>query len=280
MLTGKTLIDGQDLYTTYGVYIVADSYKNLIAMPPLQEPDKNDWHEEDGIEVDLSHPVLKAKEVQLNFASLEINKFNDLINLLADKSYHIFEFLDIQRSFRLRLVGSTKNNACNELGLFSLKFMDDFPFYNFTFEKPVADAYITNYKLDGKDFSEYSIKILEGSKKELIKVPGIKENLIIKSKYAEGLVYDDDKSAFKSKEIKINCLLRTDNINELWQNYTALLHDLIQPNERTIYSKELNHTFRCYYKNCKVKAFAPDGENWLEFTLTFVITGNLRINKS
>ena len=63
-------MDGVDVYATYGAFVVQDGYKGLVQWPALKEPDSNDWAEEDGIEVDLSAPVLDAKEVRLEMAFL------------------------------------------------------------------------------------------------------------------------------------------------------------------------------------------------------------------
>lgn len=68
MITGRLYIDGDDAYKQYGVYVVKGGWNDLVAFPPLKTVPSNDWQEEDGIEADLSNPVLNTKEVQLKVA--------------------------------------------------------------------------------------------------------------------------------------------------------------------------------------------------------------------
>ena len=60
--------------------------------------------------------------------------------------------------------------------------------------------------------------------------------------------------------------------------YDALLHDLIQPEERLLTVSELKQDFPCYYKSCQVTDFYPNGKIWLAFTLTLTFTRDFRIN--
>lgn len=55
-MTGYCYIDGIDIYDEFGVIVEGDGYDELLSFPSLKEPDKNDWPEENGIEVDLSEP--------------------------------------------------------------------------------------------------------------------------------------------------------------------------------------------------------------------------------
>ena len=84
---------------------------------------------------------------------------------------------------------------------------------------------------------------------------------------------------YKAKDVKLNCLMRAETLTELWRNYDALLHDLIQPNERTLSVKELEQDFPFCYKSCQVTEFYPDGRIWLKFTLTLTFTRDFRINE-
>ena len=72
--------------------------------------------------------------------------------------------------------------------------------------------------------------------------------------------------------------MRAESLTELWRNYDALLHDLIQPEERLLSVRELEQDFPCYYKSCQVSDFFPDGKIWLEFTLTLTFTGSFRLD--
>lgn len=69
MMSGRLYIDGVDVYKQYGVYVSDNGWNELVAMPPLKTVDSNDWQEEDGIEADLSSPVLNTREVNITFAT-------------------------------------------------------------------------------------------------------------------------------------------------------------------------------------------------------------------
>ena len=67
MMTGKTYLDGIDIYTTFGIYVTEGGYNGLATYPPLKKPEINDWQEYNGIEVDLTAPELDTREFQINF---------------------------------------------------------------------------------------------------------------------------------------------------------------------------------------------------------------------
>ena len=64
MMSGRLYIDGQDVYKQFGMYVSDNGWNELVAMPPLKSVDSNDWNEEDGIEADLSAPVLNTRDIR------------------------------------------------------------------------------------------------------------------------------------------------------------------------------------------------------------------------
>ena len=67
-MINRLFIDGNDAYLQYGVYVTSGGFNELVAFPPLKSVDSNDWQEEDGVEADLSAPVLNTREIQVKFA--------------------------------------------------------------------------------------------------------------------------------------------------------------------------------------------------------------------
>ena len=58
-----------------------------MAYPSLKTPDQNDWQEEDGVEVDLSAPVLDTREVRLSFLLNDVyGSFSDFRVIPLDKN--------------------------------------------------------------------------------------------------------------------------------------------------------------------------------------------------
>ena len=70
-MTGKTFIGGTDIYTAFGAFVTDGGYEDLAQFPPLKAVDYNDWFEDDGIEADLSKPVLDTRTVSVPFAFVE-----------------------------------------------------------------------------------------------------------------------------------------------------------------------------------------------------------------
>lgn len=278
-MKGRLYIDGNDAYTEYGVYVVKGGWNELIAYPPLKSVESNDWQELDGIEADLSAPMLDTREIQLKvaFAGLD-NRFFTLLELLSDESYHVFECAYIKRRYRLRLVSQPNIAAAKVIGTATLKFADDFPLSDYTYKKPASNvAAYDDYTFDGVNFTTYGVRVLKGTLDEVMKTPTVKTNLLRNISTQAGALYDGKNVSYKNKDVKINCLMRADTLEELWRNYDALLYDLIRPNERKLWVDELGQEFLFYYKSCQVTEFYPTDKIWLQFTLTVTFTTVLRI---
>lgn len=278
-MKGRLYIDGNDAYTEYGVYVVKGGWNELIAYPPLKSVESNDWQEMDGIEADLSAPMLDTREIQLKvaFAGLD-SRFFTLMELLSDESYHVFECAYIKRTYRLRLVSQPNLAAAKVIGTATLKFADDFPLSDYTYKKPASNvAAYDDYTFDSVNFTTYGVRVLKGTLDEVMKTPTVKTNLLRNISTQAGALYDGKNVSYKSKDVKINCLMRADTLEELWRNYDALLYDLIRPNERKLWVDELGQEFLFYYKSCQVTEFYPTDKIWLQFTLTVTFTSVLRI---
>lgn len=274
MMTGRLYIDGKDVYTEYGVYVVKGGWNELIAYPPLKTVESNDWQEMDGIEADLSAPVLDTREIQLKVAFTGFDsRFFALIRHLSDGAYHTFDCRHIERTYRLRLVSQPNLSVAQALGAVTMKFADDFPLSGYTYKKPASNvAAYDDYTFDGVKFTDYGVRVLKGTLDEVKKMPTVKTNLLRNISTQMGALYDGKNVTYKSKDVKINCLMRADTLDELWHNYDALLYNLILPNTHNLWVRELNKEFPFYYKSCQVTEFYPTDKIWLQFTLTVTFT--------
>lgn len=282
MMSGKLYIDGYDVYKQYGVYVVDSGWNNLVAMPPLKAVECNDWQEEDGVEADLSSPVLNTREVSIIFAiSGVFSRYYDFIDMLSDGSYHVFDCAAIGRKFTLRLVSQSNREYAVTLGRETLKFADDFPLEGYTYKPPISYIMASDdYLIDDIPLTNFGARVISGSFAEIIKTAAVKQNMLRNIKTKTGAIYDGKSVFFKAKDVKLNILMRADNIEQLWQNYDALLYDLIQPNERVLWVKELEQEFPFYYKSCSVSEFYPEDRIWLKFTLTVCFTRDFRLDES
>ena len=279
MKTGHLYIDGHDVYRQYGVYVIDGGWNELVAMPPLKSVTSNDWQEEDGIEVDLSAPVLNTREVSIKFAVAGLfSSFFDLIDVLSDGAYHTFVCTEIGRTYRLRLTQQPNLKGLKLLGHATLKFADDFPLNGYRYNAPQTTILQTeDYLFDDVPFSRYGVRIIKGTYDEITRSAAVKQNMLRNINSQSGAIYDPEQVTFKSKDVKLYCLMRAETLDELWNNYDALLHDLIQPDERSLWIEEMEREFPFHYKSCSVTKFEPSGRIWLQFALTVVFTRDFRI---
>lgn len=276
-MIGRLYIDGNDAYLQYGVYVVQGGWNELVAMPPLKAVDTIEWQEEDGAESDLSNPVLNSREVQIKFAIAgTFSRFPAMVNMLSDGAYHEFNCAYIGRKFTLRLVNEGARNILSPLETVTLKFANDFPLDGYRYVAPSSSVTPCNdYLLDGSQFTKYGVRVLQGSLAEVKKKAVVKTNLLRNIKTQQGASYDRKNVTYKSKDVKLTCLMRADSLTELWQNYDALLYDLIRPYEHVFISSNTEELFYCHYKQCSVNEFFPEEKIWLRFTLTLTFSSRI-----
>lgn len=270
MMEGRFFIDGKDAYTEYGVYVEEGGYNELLKYPSLKPVETNDWQEEDGIEPDLIDTRLDVKEITLKIIlSGRYYRWGGLIETLSDKAYHTFDFKEIGRSYRLRLVSNPNTELAARLGFVTLKLADDFPLDGYTYAEPESTVgTYGDYELDGRPFTDYGVRVLEGTLDEVEKSPDVKTNLLRNIQTLNGAIYDGENVTYKTKDVKVNCLMRAGTLQEFWRNYDALLYDLSKPEQRMLYVDETGYEYPCYYKSCSVSEFYASEKIWLKFTLT------------
>ena len=278
-MTDRLFIDGKDAFTEFGVFVSEGGYNDLVAFPSLKSVKSIDWQEEDGIEADLSAPVLDTKEFSMKFVFTGKNsRYGGFIELLSDKSYHTFNFREIGRTCRLRMVSHTNLDTDLFLGFVTLRLADDFPLDGYTYTAPVSTVPpYGDYEIDGHKLTDYGIRVLAGTLAEVEKSPAVKQNLLRNIGTQSGAIYDGERVTFKTKEVKIKCLMRAASLSELWRNYDALLYDLVRPDERFLYVDATGEEYPCHYKSCAVTEFYGTEKIWLAFTLTLVFT-SFRLN--
>ena len=180
--------------------------------------------------------------------------------------------------YKLRLVSMPNLTITERIGTVTLKLADDFPLDNYVYNAPsCAAAPNADYTLDGRKFTDYGVRVLQGALEEVVKTPSVKDNLLRNINTQQGAWYDGKAVVYKAKDIKISCLMRATTLTELWRNYDALLYDLIRPSERVLGVEELGAEYPFHYKSCQVVEFYPMDKIWLKFTLTITVTRNFRV---
>ena len=269
-MKGVLYIDGVDVYTEYGISVSDVAYDDLVCFPSLKDIPFNDWHEKNGIDPDLSAPVINARDITIPFYVSDVHSgYSAFIEALTDDSYHTFNFATIGLTKSLRLKSCGELKSVSGLGSFSLVFSDDDPRNTLTDVTPSSViAKYGDFLLDGVDFAEYGIRFLRGTMDSITQMPDIKENLKRDISVVHGLQYDGQNVTYKSRTASLRCLMRARSSDEFWNNWNALLYDLVKSGSRTLMVKELGKEIPCYYKGCTAICFFPDrGQFWFEFTL-------------
>ena len=266
-MTSIFYIDGDNARTKYSISIAENGYLGLVNYPSLKKFEINDWADENGLDPDLSNPLLKSREISINFLSTDIAKTEEFFYKLTDKAYHTFRFEDLDLTLRMRLENQSSLNGLRELQVFTLKFKaDDSPLLNYKHEQP-TNTKESGCSLDDLDFSAYELQILYGTEKEIRKLPAVKKNCTIESENISGVFYDDSLVLFSAKDVRMSLLMRVATIAEFWKNWKAFLHNLTQPEGRIIgYNGE---EYPAYYKSCLTKEFYINraGNVWWKFDL-------------
>lgn len=267
-------IDGASTWNRFGVWVIKGGYNDLLTFPALVDPEKNDWPEEDGIEVDLSAPKLVAKEITITFlASNPKIDVGEFIAYISTSGYHVLRVPVLQREWRLRLTTQTVNKVYRNAVEFALKFTEDVPVRP---QEAIPDPglYVpaSSYELDDVPFSDYGI-VVDVARDELLKSPTVKQNLLRKISTVDGQLYDADQVVYNSKETTFKCRLKAATIERFWSCYDAFFKALIQPEERQLYVDYISESYPCYYrKSSGFKVITLSGQVMVEFSLTLAFT--------
>ena len=269
-MKGVLYIDGIDVYASYGVSLSDISYDDLVCLPELKPVTNNDWHEKNGIEPDLSAPVIAAKAITISFNLIgKYSGYAAFMQAITNGAYHNFHFSTIGLTKDLRLVSCGDIDGIESLSSFSLTFSDDDPIKGYEYLQPLSKIEpLGDFLLDDLDIAQYGIRVLQGTMNSIKKSPAVKENLKRDVAVKNGIEYDSKAVTYKSKTVKLKCFMRAANAEEFWRNRNALLYNLTKPGERVLKVKELGKEIPFYYKSCDIGCFFPDkGKFWFEFTL-------------
>ena len=282
-LTGRLLVDNTDAYTTYG--FVLKDYAPLLTMPTYKTVATNDWHEQDGLDADLTNPVLGGRQFALKFGlshPLTESEAQAMLYALTSQVYHSFEFPHIGKTFMLRLVsnGSFAQNV--RFDTLSLTFAEDvvnIPAVTFPTAESVPQQ---GYILDDADFALFGCQVVKGTRDTFLKFAQPKEALKRSISIDNGIAYDiGDTIRLKPRDITINLHIRTASVADFWAQWYALWNAVLKIDtdtsiitERAVRTIEGDGmTFRAYYKQNKVDRFLliDGGGVWCDFSITFTV---------
>lgn len=279
-MKGQLYIDGIDLYDEYGVWVAEGGFDELLAFPPMVDPEKNIWPEMDGVEVDLSNPTLSGKEVTIPFvASGPGADPEGLMMYVSRPGYRTVRVPALGREWRLRLLSQSSNEIHgrdgSRLGSFSLRFADDFPAREGAYEAPSGSGVSipsSVYSLDGVSLENYGV-VVEAGRDEMLASAAVRQNLTRNFRDMDGVLYDVDTLVFGEKDVTLNCCLIADTMDRFWECYTAFFNDLIKPGERSLGYAGTGKDYRCHYKSSSNWRLTNlNGCVMVEFSVTLVFT--------
>lgn len=266
-------IDGKEAWKTYGASLLEGSYAELLCPPPLKKVESNDWAEYDGIEPDLSSPVLDSREVKLPVyirgGGSAANAFIKALSFdpqpgevsTLTSAYHLFNIPDLGRTWKLRLksVDVDEYWPGGNLSL-SLTLVDDFPLDGYEYLEPQSDLkQDESCVIGGRPFSDYGIKLTKGGIKEALFLRDVKEALFRDISVVTGAIYDSKKAVrYKDRTIKLPCLMTAPTVALWHRNMDALLYNLTRPGLKILKIKGVQEQWDVYYDSTEMEYFMAD----------------------
>lgn len=269
-MTGYCHIDGIDIYTEFGVFIES-GYDGLLSFPALKEPDKNDWPEEHGIEVDLTEPRLQTQEITIDFAFVRGFSWHPFYYFLTTSGKRTIEIPGLKRSWLLRVVEMPKLENYDGADIFSVKFVEDTPVIPVDYPTANARGLLTSVLLlDGKTWDKYGIIVTDGLD-DLERAPQLKKALARTNSKMNGQLYDEDFVRYAEKEVTFRCCFNAVQMTDFWDLYNAFFGDLLKPGLRKIgYKGKQYNAF--YKKTANWQLHSHSGPAVCEFELTMCFT--------
>lgn len=251
-MAAQVYIDGIDVLATYGAYPL--DYGGLLAWPSLKEVKVIDWPDEDGVEVELSHPVVQSYTVGLPMAIRgDLEAFLSFVYAKPTREY-IFPEIGLTR--HLRLVGCGDIDTIRSLGTATLTLSVDQPgAYSDT---PYTELAIPAGRLfiDDLDVAAYGCTPLDGTSAALRAYANTKEALCVDVSDVSGVLYDNEAAVrIKNRQFTLPFLIRAKDTEEFWRNYMALFGHLTQSGKRVISDGDV--LVECYYSGMAVDVFSP-----------------------
>lgn len=266
------VIDSTDFTSAYGVTVGNGTVASFMSMPDFKVPKSNNWHEYDGIEVDLSDPKFKYRSFQLTLFC-DNTAFNAIISTLKSSVYHTIE---------LSNTGGVNFGSCRLVsvqgfdvlkGLIETKLLiecDESPFTGFT-PSAIIGTPPSGWILDNHGVSDYGVRILSGAVNAVSKPGAVKKGMSRDVSISDGLIYDSgDTIKLSSRDLPFTCLIDAHTANIAYSLYRNFIYAITRPNARVLTNGAIGYSGNVYYRSSKVTEWMSleSGRTWIKFTLT------------
>ena len=283
---GLYLLDGVDLYSTYGAAILKGSYNSLFAYPSAKEPLQNDWFEYDGIDVDLSELYFNPLSVQLQFVIVSKVGVSDLVSkrdalntVLRSAGYRNLYLSGMQTGLQLRYVSSSDGDigtVAPNKQTYSLEFTATFsmdnPLQLFSLgtSRVFDETFDNTFGASGRTFAIALYKYFIPETVFIDSVALRNYGIAVRSFGGSALEIEDSKNPLystydrltgaevdcsivqmkhASKDIKMSLTIGADSASTAMNNYCSFFLALTAADKRTISSTLYGKTFECYYSS-------------------------------
>lgn len=275
-MKGLWFIDNIDIYKEFGVGIEKGGYNDLFRVPSFKSPEANEWHENDGIEIDLEAPKLQNKQVSIRFATAQHDLVNNFIAMLSEPGYRNLYIPSLGKTWQLRLASEANNQMWKGGQRHEFIFFDDNPRRFIRNNQPAGHGMRLQpsfYSIDGIRLDQYGI-VTEKSRSDLFKMPVIRPNLESDISVIDGKIVHTETANMRPKNVALKLCFYCSDMQTFWQNYSAFFYQMTKPGQRTFYIKEAEEEIPCYYMGTSDFQYTREGEKViLKFTLnlTFIV---------
>lgn len=247
-------INGVDIAAVYGAYSLNGQMNRVLSFPSLKEPDKTDWFEDDGVEMDLSNPVFDVREFDLHYGvkAQSADAFLEFLNEL--EGYIPFYFEQLNMPFMLRIVRHRYKYISYDrhMTLFTLSVVENAPLDGYIYKQPSDEVpqEVDIFSWDGRNLAEYGILTLAGGL-QLSQIPNRKRGFSSESKYTPGEDYSPCRGGKEAREIEMRLLFRTTSEVDYHRKRDALLYDFSRPGDHQLRDRTTGIVYSCVYTGCE-----------------------------
>ena len=260
MFIPRVIVDGADFATTYGATLIG-GWTSLFALPETKEPRQNDWHEVDGIEVDLEEGLkLAPRRIRLRFA-FDGGRGGGFLRMRNHYRTQLFEIEGFGK-IRLRGVSATITKTLGgEVREAEIEFVEDKPGEFEPASGQTKDPFPSSVTIDGKPLASFGATDYGETAETLLGGAEAKEPLTIQSRAVDGQITPEPKGAVRTvsvraREVAIKLLFIAPTGEDLRGALWAFLKEMTKPGERTIFHPALDGTIKGYYTGMECKDIA------------------------
>lgn len=304
-MTGDTIINGVDIYSSYRAFVSYDGYKGVVEWPATKAVEFNDWQEYDGIEADLSELFFESHEAEIIFGiQQDLDYIHPFYAFLCSEPTMTctFNLIGISNK-KYRVIGMSSLDYAFTFGIIRVRVADDSPMEGYEYLAPsVTERVPTSvFQLESTPLSTYGVRTLYGTMGSIASRGAVKPFLLRTNSVINGSLYDENPNLWdstigafrratthgtpkaKATEVNLKCSLSAVGATEFWRNYNALLHDLVVKDDdrsgvhKCERSLSMDSTLlTCYYEGQTVDDFILHGNRLLvTFTLSMLVLEGL-----